>query len=67
MPFTSINPATEEIVAEYLTHTLVDVDHALKVASGAFQTWMSMSFAERAEVMTRAANCSRVRCPSSPS
>jgi len=54
MPFTSINPATEEIVAEYLTHTLVDVDHALKVASGAFQTWMSMSFAERAEVMTRA-------------
>jgi succinate-semialdehyde dehydrogenase / glutarate-semialdehyde dehydrogenase len=54
MPFTSINPATEEIVAEYLTHAAADVDHALKVASGAFQNWRSMSFAERAEVMTRA-------------
>ena len=55
MPFTSINPATEEIVAEYLFHAPADVDHALKVASGAFQHWRSMSFTERAEVMTRAA------------
>jgi succinate-semialdehyde dehydrogenase/glutarate-semialdehyde dehydrogenase len=54
MPFTSINPATEEIVAEYLTHAPAEVDHALKVSSGAFQEWKSMSFAERAEVMTRA-------------
>jgi succinate-semialdehyde dehydrogenase / glutarate-semialdehyde dehydrogenase len=54
MPFTSINPATEEIVTEYLTHAPAEVDHALKVSSGAFQEWKSMSFAERAEVMTRA-------------
>ncbi len=54
MPFTSINPATEEIVAEYATHAPADVDHALKVASGAFQIWRSMSFGDRAEVMTRA-------------
>ena len=54
MPFTSINPATEEIVVEYLTHAPAEVDHALKVSSGAFQEWKSMSFADRAEVMTRA-------------
>jgi succinate-semialdehyde dehydrogenase / glutarate-semialdehyde dehydrogenase len=55
MPFTSINPATEEIVAEYLTHAPADVDHALKVATSAFQSWKSATFAERAEVMVRAA------------
>ncbi len=54
MPFTSINPATEEIVAEYPTHAPADVDHALKVAAGGFQHWRSMSFVERGEVMTRA-------------
>ena len=55
MPFTSINPATEEIVAEYLTHAPADVDHALKVATSAFQSWKSATFAERGEVMVRAA------------
>jgi succinate-semialdehyde dehydrogenase/glutarate-semialdehyde dehydrogenase len=55
MPFTSINPATEEIVGEYVGHGPAEVEQSLKAASAAFPLWSSMSFAERAEVMTRAA------------
>jgi succinate-semialdehyde dehydrogenase/glutarate-semialdehyde dehydrogenase len=55
VPFTSINPATEEIVAEYLGDGAAEIDHALKVASATFAHWKSASFGERAQVMTRAA------------
>jgi succinate-semialdehyde dehydrogenase/glutarate-semialdehyde dehydrogenase len=55
MPFTSINPATEEIVGEYVGDGPADVEQSLKAASAAFPLWSSMAFAERAEVMTRAA------------
>jgi succinate-semialdehyde dehydrogenase / glutarate-semialdehyde dehydrogenase len=55
VPFTSINPATEEIVAEYVGHAAAEIDHALKVASAAFAHWKTASFGERAQVMTRAA------------
>jgi succinate-semialdehyde dehydrogenase/glutarate-semialdehyde dehydrogenase len=55
MPFTSVNPASEEIVAEYLGHGPAEVEQALKSAAAAFSIWSSMSFADRAEVMTRAA------------
>jgi succinate-semialdehyde dehydrogenase/glutarate-semialdehyde dehydrogenase len=55
MSFTSINPATEEIVGEYVGHGPAEVEQALKAASVAFPLWSSMSFGERAEVMNRAA------------
>jgi succinate-semialdehyde dehydrogenase / glutarate-semialdehyde dehydrogenase len=55
MPFTSVNPASEEIVAEYLGHGPAEVEQALKSAAAAFSIWSSTSFADRAEVMTRAA------------
>jgi succinate-semialdehyde dehydrogenase/glutarate-semialdehyde dehydrogenase len=55
MPFTSINPATEEIVGEYVGHGRAEVEQALKAASVAFPLWSSLSFGDRGEVMTRAA------------
>jgi succinate-semialdehyde dehydrogenase / glutarate-semialdehyde dehydrogenase len=55
MPFRSINPATEEVVHEYPGLSAADVDQALKVAASAFQHWRRASFADRAEVMNRAA------------
>jgi succinate-semialdehyde dehydrogenase/glutarate-semialdehyde dehydrogenase len=55
MSFTSINPATEEIVGEYVGHGPAEVEQALKAASVAFPLWSAMSFGERAEVMNRAA------------
>src|SRR5881628_3125980 len=51
----SINPATEELLAEFEPHTEVEVDRALEEARRAFRSWRSRSFAERSTLMRAAA------------
>ncbi len=55
MPFVAINPATEEIIAEYPVLDATGIDRALESAHGAYLKWRGASFAERATYMTRAA------------
>jgi succinate-semialdehyde dehydrogenase/glutarate-semialdehyde dehydrogenase len=55
MPFVATNPTSEEIVGEYPTHSPKEVDQALARATSAFMTWKKATFAERGEVMRRAA------------
>ena len=55
MPFISINPATEEIIAEYPVATPSEIDAALDRAHHAFASWRTTSYGERAHVMVRAA------------
>src|SRR3984957_19856901 len=56
MPFVAINPATEEIIAEYPVLDATGIDRALESAHGAYLKWRGASFAERATYMTRAAD-----------
>ena len=55
MPFTAINPATEEVIADYPLHTSEQVDAALASASQAFMQWRHTPVSERAHLMVRAA------------
>ena len=55
MPFTAINPATEEVVAQFDGHTPDQVDAALATAAAAFEVWKTTPIAERAILMNRAA------------
>jgi succinate-semialdehyde dehydrogenase/glutarate-semialdehyde dehydrogenase len=55
MSFTAINPATEQVVAEFVGHTPAQVDHALGVASSAFHQWKLTPIKDRAQLMVRAA------------
>src|SRR5262245_52934690 len=57
MPATvrSINPATESVLAEFPAHSSADVEAALEAASRAYRSWRGTTFAERAELMLRAA------------
>ena len=55
MSFTAINPATEEVVAEFVGHSPEQVEHALATASAAFQQWKLTAIKDRAELMLRAA------------
>ena len=55
MSFIAINPATEEVVAEFDGHTPEQVERALDHASAAFRTWKNTPVAERAVLMNRAA------------
>jgi succinate-semialdehyde dehydrogenase/glutarate-semialdehyde dehydrogenase len=63
MPFLSINPATEQVIAEYPTDTEADVEQALKVASAAYQSWRATSFADRRELLNRAAELLEAEVP----
>jgi succinate-semialdehyde dehydrogenase/glutarate-semialdehyde dehydrogenase len=55
MSFTAINPATEEVIAEYPNHTHEEIEAALQASVIAFKDWRATSFKERAELMVRAA------------
>ena len=55
MSFTAINPATEEVIAEYPNHTHEEIEAALQASVIAFKDWRASSFKERAELMVRAA------------
>ena len=68
MPFTAINPATEEFVAEFDAHSDADVERALAHAASAFETWRATSLEVRAQHDDpRRRDCSRARSRSSPS
>ena len=55
MPFIATNPATGKVIAEYPAFNAVEVESALAEAQSGYETWSAMSFAERATLMTRAA------------
>ncbi len=55
MSFIAINPATEEVVAEFDGHTPTQVDHALDAAASAFAQWKLTPVKDRAQLMERAA------------
>ncbi len=55
MPFISTNPATGEILAEYPVTTAAELEERLETAGAAFGTWRATPIADRALVMTRAA------------
>src|SRR5687768_5356767 len=49
----AINPATEEVVAEYPDHSVEQVEGMLERAEGAFHLWRKTSFEERGELLRR--------------
>jgi acyl-CoA reductase-like NAD-dependent aldehyde dehydrogenase len=55
MTMQSINPATEEVLATFEEATPEQMDQALVLAHGAFQSWRATTFAARAALMKRAA------------
>lgn len=55
MAYATINPFTEELVAEFPTATDEQVDAAISEADGAFRQWQSRSVADRVAVLGRAA------------
>ncbi|MBG0813849.1 aldehyde dehydrogenase family protein [Planomonospora sp. ID82291] len=54
-PFKTINPATEETLAEVATASEADVDRAVRAARRAFGTWSAMPGSERAKYLFRIA------------
>ncbi|VVJ24416.1 Aldehyde dehydrogenase (EC [Amycolatopsis camponoti] len=54
-PLKTINPATEEVLAEVGTASKSDVDTAVKAARKAFSTWSKMPGTERAKYLFRIA------------
>jgi succinate-semialdehyde dehydrogenase/glutarate-semialdehyde dehydrogenase len=60
-PITSVNPATEEVLATFEPHTAEQVDEALGQAQDAFVAWRARSIAERAIPMRALATVLRRR------
>jgi aldehyde dehydrogenase (NAD+) len=54
-PFKTINPATEEMLAEVATASADDVDRAVQAARKAFGVWSALPGAERAKYLFRIA------------
>jgi succinate-semialdehyde dehydrogenase / glutarate-semialdehyde dehydrogenase len=57
----SINPATEEVIAEYPEHTPTQIETILESAQKAFEQWRLTSIGERGSLMSRAAAVLRER------
>lgn len=55
MPFTSINPFSERVVAQYEGLDAQGVEDALARAHAAYQRWRDVEVKDRAELMNRAA------------
>ncbi len=55
MPFLSTNPATGEVIAEYPTLTSGELEERLATAQAGYERWRRTPIAERAQLMTRAA------------
>jgi succinate-semialdehyde dehydrogenase/glutarate-semialdehyde dehydrogenase len=55
MTIKSINPATEEVMAEYPELTADQIDRALDESQKTYRKWRKTSFAERAKLMIDAA------------
>ncbi|MFC4062297.1 aldehyde dehydrogenase family protein [Planomonospora corallina] len=54
-PIKTVNPATEETLAEVATATDADVDRAVRAARKAFGTWSALPGSERAKYLFRIA------------
>jgi succinate-semialdehyde dehydrogenase/glutarate-semialdehyde dehydrogenase len=61
MKFQSINPATEQIIAEHVLHSASQVDRKLHAAAAAFEGWRHSGFEQRATLMRSAAGLLRSR------
>jgi len=59
MTLRSVNPATEELIAQYDEHDDQEIDRRIERAWTAFLSWRETSFAERAERMRAAAKVLR--------
>jgi succinate-semialdehyde dehydrogenase/glutarate-semialdehyde dehydrogenase len=55
MPFISINPATEEVIAQFPNSSPAEIEAALDASANAFEKWRATSFQDRATLMIRAA------------
>ncbi len=51
MKLQSINPATEEVIAELPEHTPAQIETALARAAATYRAWRTTSFAERSRLM----------------
>ncbi|MFH1574248.1 MAG: NAD-dependent succinate-semialdehyde dehydrogenase [Acidobacteriota bacterium] len=51
----SINPATEEVLRTFRTHSSRDIEELLSLAAERYRGWRSTSFAERSALLRRAA------------
>ena len=59
MIFKSINPFTQEVIAEYESLTNAALNKKIALAENAFNKWKKTSFQERAEMMQKLANILR--------
>lgn len=55
----SINPATEELIAEYAPTSDEDVENRVRMADEAQRGWRNTDFAQRAELMLNMADLLR--------
>ncbi len=55
MPFTSVNPATGDVVAEFEGHTPEQIEAAVVLSARTFRAWRDTPFKDRGELMARAA------------
>jgi succinate-semialdehyde dehydrogenase/glutarate-semialdehyde dehydrogenase len=55
----AINPATEELISDYPEHDAKEVKRRLEQAADAFPSWRDFTFAERSDLMRRAADLLR--------
>lgn len=55
MSIRSVNPATDELIQSYESHSEADVEKAIKNAHSAFQSWRFIDIDERAGYLTKAA------------
>lgn len=59
MIFKSINPFTQEVIAEHEVLTTTQLNHKLQLSETAFKNWRNTSFQERADKMKKLANILR--------
>lgn len=55
MPYTSLNPATNQLIQTYASLDVQRMEQALAKAHGAQQAWMQTSFLQRAEILQKVA------------
>lgn len=63
MPFSSINPATGELLATYPAHSASEIERRLELASEAFSWYRCTSYEQRREWMTTAAGLLEAELP----
>ena len=61
MIFKSINPFTQEVIAEHEVLTTTQLNHKLQLSETAFKNWRNTSFQERADKMKNLANILRAK------